>query len=198
VRTTPDRIVVTQGFTQALDLTCRVLRNRGATSMWFESPSLAEEWETVAASGLRVMPVAVDRDGIVPSELPEDRGAAVVVTPAHQFPTGAVLTPQRRDALVAWARRTDGLIVEDDYDAEFRYDRAAIAAIQGLDPERVIHIGTASKTLAPGLRLGWMSLPEALVADVRTAKAAADSGSPALEQLALAAVAALADVICGA
>jgi GntR family transcriptional regulator/MocR family aminotransferase len=186
VRITPDRIVVTQGFTQALDLACRVLRGRGATELWFESPSLADEWETVAASGLRVRAVRVDADGLRTAELPELGSAAVVVTPAHQFPTGAVLSPQRRHALVSWARRNDGLIVEDDYDAEFRYDRAAIGAVQGLDPERVVHIGTASKTLAPGLRLGWMSLPEGLVAEVRTAKAAADSGSPAIDQLAFA------------
>ena len=187
VRTSPDRIVVTQGFTQALDLLCRVLKARGATSLWFESPSLAEEWVTVAASGLHIRAVPVDRDGVRPDLLPERQGAAVVVTPAHQFPTGAVLTPARRNALVAWARRRDGLIVEDDYDAESRYDRAAVGAVQGLDPDRVVHIGTASKALAPGLRLGWMSLPASLVGEIRQAKAATDSGSPAIDQLALAA-----------
>ncbi len=186
VRIDPHRIVITQGFTQALDLLCRVLRERGATSLWFETPSLADEWETVAASGLRVRPVPVDRDGIRADALPDTSGAAILVTPAHQFPTGAVLAPARRHALVAWARRTGGLIVEDDYDAEFRYDRAAIGAVQGLDPERVVHIGTASKTLAPAIRLGWMSLPSSLVDAVRTAKAAADSGSPAIDQLVLA------------
>jgi len=186
VRTRPDRIVVTQGFTQALDLICRVLRDRGASSLWFESPSLADEWETVAASGLHVRPIPVDADGLQTDSLPAETGAAVVVTPAHQFPTGAVLAPARRHALVAWAQRSDGLIIEDDYDAEFRYDRAAISAVQGLDPDRVVHIGTASKTLAPALRQGWMSLPVSLVDEVRTAKAAADSGSPALDQLAFA------------
>ena len=104
--------------------------------------------------------------------------AAIVVTPAHQFPTGAVMAPERRADLVAWANRADRLIIEDDYDAEFRYDRNAIGAIQGLDPCRVIHVGTASKTLAPGIRLGWMSLPDELVDEVRAAKAAQDSGSP--------------------
>jgi len=108
------------------------------------------------------------------------------VTPAHQFPTGAVMAPTRRAALVAWAARQGTFIVEDDYDAEFRYDRNAVGALQGLDPRRVIHVGTASKTLAPGIRLGWMSLPHELVDEVRSAKAAADSGSPALDQLALA------------
>jgi GntR family transcriptional regulator / MocR family aminotransferase len=186
VRVTPDRILVSQGFTQALALVCQVLRARGARDLWFESPSLAEEWATVIGSGLRVRPIPIDHDGLRADLLPRRHGAAVVVTPAHQFPTGAVLSPERRNELVGWARRHDGLIVEDDYDAEFRYDRAAVGAVQGLDPDHVIHVGTASKTLAPGMRLGWLSLPAGLVADVRQAKAAADSGSPAIEQLALA------------
>lgn len=186
VRIGPERIVVTQGFTQALDLACRVLAGRGARSIWFESPSLADEWETVAGSTLGVRPVPVDAQGVQTEHLPKVRGAAIVVTPAHQFPTGAVLAPERRHALVDWAHRYDGLVIEDDYDAEFRYDRAAVGAVQGLDPERVVHIGTASKTLAPALRLGWMSLPDRLVDEVRQAKAAADSGSPALDQLAFA------------
>ncbi len=188
VRTDPGRIVVTQGFTQALDLLCRVLRQCGLTRLWFESPSLAGVWTTPAAAGLEVGLIGVDGDGLLTEDLPRQRGAAVVVTPAHQFPTGAVLAPARRHALVAWAQRWDGLIVEDDYDAEFRYDRAAIGAVQGLDPDRVVHIGTASKTLAPALRLGWMSLPPDLLEAVRAAKEAADSGSPALEQLAFAAL----------
>jgi GntR family transcriptional regulator/MocR family aminotransferase len=108
------------------------------------------------------------------------------VTPAHQFPTGTVMAAERRAELVAWARRRDRLIVEDDYDAEFRYDRVAIGAIQGLDPGRVVHLGTTSKTLAPGIRLGWMSVPVDLVAEIKAEKSALDSGSPTLEQLALA------------
>ena len=186
VRVTPDRILVSQGFTQGLALVCQVLRARGTRALWFESPSLAEEWATVIGAGLAVRPIPVDRDGLRTDLLPRRRGAAVVVTPAHQFPTGAVMSAARRHALVAWAQRHDGLIVEDDYDAEFRYDRAAVGAVQGLDPERVVHIGTASKTLAPGMRLGWLSLPVGLVPDLRGAKAAADSGSPAIEQLAFA------------
>jgi GntR family transcriptional regulator / MocR family aminotransferase len=186
VRIAPERIVVTQGFTQALDLICRVLVARGATSLAFESPSLADEWATVRASGLRVEPCPVDADGIRTNRLSELTGSAIVVTPAHQFPTGAVMAPARRMALVSWAAMNDRLIIEDDYDAEFRYDRNAIGALQGLDPGRVVHVGTASKTLAPGLRLGWMSLPADLVEEVRAAKAAADSGSPAVDQLALA------------
>jgi GntR family transcriptional regulator/MocR family aminotransferase len=186
VRADPGHIVITQGFTQALDLLCRVLVTRGERSIIFESPSLADEWATARASGLTVEACAVDRDGIRTDHLAGLAGAAVVVTPAHQFPTGAVMAPARRTALVTWATTHDRLIVEDDYDAEFRYDRNAIGALQGLDPGRVVHIGTASKTLAPGLRLGWMSLPAGLVDEVRAAKAAADSGSPAIDQLALA------------
>jgi GntR family transcriptional regulator/MocR family aminotransferase len=125
-------------------------------------------------------------DGIRTNRLRELEGSAIVVTPAHQFPTGAVMAPARRMALVSWAAMNRRLIIEDDYDAEFRYDRNAIGALQGLDPGRVVHIGTASKTLAPGLRLGWMSLPADLIDEVRAAKAAADSGSPAVDQLALA------------
>jgi GntR family transcriptional regulator / MocR family aminotransferase len=186
LRITPDRIVITQGFTQALDLLCRVLHRRGTRQIWFESPSLADEWGTARAAGLEIGAVPVDQAGIRTDLLPGDRGCAVVVTPAHQFPTGAVMARERRHALVDWAQRTGGSIVEDDYDAEFRYDRAAIGALQGLDPEHVIHVGTASKTLAPGVRLGWMSLPVEMVTDLRAAKGSADSGSPAIDQLALA------------
>ena len=186
VRTHPERIVITQGFTQALDLLCRVLAARGSTTLAVETPSLPDEWATVRASGLRLVACPVDRDGLRVDGLNESDAAAVVVTPAHQFPTGAVMAPARRTALVRWAAGEGRLIVEDDYDAEFRYDRAAVGALQGLDPGRVVHVGTASKTLAPGVRLGWMSLPADLVDEVRASKAAADSGSPAIDQLALA------------
>ena len=186
VRIEPERMAITQGFTQGLDLVSRVLLARGARTIAFESPSQRSGWATPEGVGLRVEGVPVDGDGVRTDALDELTAAAIVVTPAHQFPTGAVMAPERRADLVAWANREDRLIIEDDYDAEFRYDRNAIGAIQGLDPCRVIHVGTASKTLAPGIRLGWMSLPDELVDEVRAAKAAQDSGSPALEQLALA------------
>jgi GntR family transcriptional regulator / MocR family aminotransferase len=186
VRVDPGRIVVTQGFTQALDLVCRVLAARGAESIAIESPSLVEERPTIQASGLRLEPCPVDAHGIRTDDLSRRSPAGVLVTPAHQFPTGAVLAPARRTELVTWATRVDALIIEDDYDAEFRYDRTAVGALQGLDPQRVVHVGTASKTLAPGVRLGWMSLPAQLVDEIRAAKAAADSGSPSMDQLALA------------
>jgi GntR family transcriptional regulator/MocR family aminotransferase len=186
VRIEPERMVITQGFTQGLDLVSRVLRDRGATTIAFESPSQASGWGTPEAVGLRVEGVPVDADGVRTDLLGGVTSPAIVLTPAHQFPTGAVLAPERRAELVAWANRADRLIVEDDYDAEYRYDRNGIGAIQGLDPCRVIHIGTASKTLAPGIRLGWMSLPDEIVEEIRLAKGAQDSGSPAIEQLALA------------
>jgi GntR family transcriptional regulator/MocR family aminotransferase len=111
---------------------------------------------------------------------------AVLVTSAHQYPTGAVLPPDRRAALVAWATRRNGLIIEDDYDAEFRYDREPIGAIQGLTPDRVVYAGSASKILAPGLRLGWLMAPARLIGDIARAKKASDNGSPFLDQLAFA------------
>ena len=107
----------------------------------------------------------------------------LVLTPSHQWPTGGVLSPAARAAVLAWAQRTGALVLEDDYDAEFRYDRAPVGAIQGLDPDRVAYAGTASKTLAPGLRLGWLMLPRELVGPVAEAKLLADRGSPILDQL---------------
>jgi len=186
VRIDPGRIVVTQGFTQALDLLCRVLARRGATTIAIETPSLPEAWATIRESRLRLVGCPVDGAGLCVDRLETLGAAAVIVTPAHQFPTGAVLAPARRTALVAWAARHDGLVIEDDYDAEFRYDRLATGAVQGLDPGRVVHVGTVSKTLAPGCRIGWLSLPGDLVDEVKARKAAADSGSPAIDQLALA------------
>ena len=186
VRIEPERMVISQGFTQGLDLVSRVLQARGARTIAFESPSPPVGWAIPLAVGLRLESVPVDGDGVRTDALDALSAAAIVLTPAHQFPTGAVLAPERRAELVAWANRADRLIVEDDYDAEFRYDRNAIGAMQGLDPCRVIHIGTASKTLAPGIRLGWMSLPDTVIDEVRETKERLDSGSPALEQLALA------------
>ena len=186
VRVDPGRIVVTQGFSQAFDLLCRVLSDGGATTVAMETPSHPEMWATVRQSGLRLVGCPVDSDGLRTDELSVLDADAVVVTPAHQFPTGVVLTPARRPVLVNWAAARKALVIEDDYDAEFRYDRKPVGAVQGLDPGRVAHVGTASKTLAPGVRLGWISPPDDLVEDVRMRKVLADSGSPAVDQLALA------------
>jgi GntR family transcriptional regulator/MocR family aminotransferase len=182
----PGRIVVTQGFGHGLDLLCRVLAESGASTMAMETPSHPELWGTVTRSGLRLVGCPVDSDGLLTDELEMLHADAAVVAPAHQFPTGVVMAPGRRLALVDWAAARDALVIEDDYDAEFRYDRTPVGAVQGLDPERVAHIGTASKTFAPGVRLGWMSLPADLVERVRMRRVLSDSGSPAIDQLALA------------
>ena len=137
----------------------------------------------VASHGLEVVGQPVDARGLVVDGL---RGDAAIVMPAHQFPTGTVLRGDRRRDLVQWARDGDRYVVEDDYDAEFRYDRVAVRALQGLEPARVIYLGTTSKTLAPGLRMGWIAAPPALSEALRETKNLLDAGSPALPQLALA------------
>jgi GntR family transcriptional regulator / MocR family aminotransferase len=186
VRADPGRIIITQGFTQALDLLCHVLAASGRAAVAMETPSHPGLWATVRQSGLTLVGCPVDEEGLRPTELPGLGADAVVVTPAHQFPTGAVMAPGRRQALIRWAVAYRGLVIEDDYDAEFRYDRTPAGAVQGLDPERVAHVGTASKAMAPGVRLGWISAPAELVSDLLARKSAADSGSPAIDQLALA------------
>ena len=129
------------------------------------------------------VPIPVDEQGIVVDRLERSDAEAVFVTPAHQFPTGSVLAPERRAALLEWAQNRHAIVIEDDYDAEFRYDREPIGALQGVAPESVVYIGSASKTLAPALRLGWMVLPENLVQHAAHFKRLDDAGSPVLEQL---------------
>jgi GntR family transcriptional regulator / MocR family aminotransferase len=175
----PERIVICSGFTEGLALLCRALRGTGALAM--EDPCFAAHRDIVHAAGMRVAPLGVDEHGARP-EVPADV-AGVHLTPAHQFPLGGTLAPERRAAFVAWAREHGTVVIEDDYDGEFRYDRQPAGALQGLDPERVVYAGTASKTLAPALRLGWLVLPSRLVEPVVAAKV---NPSPALEQLALA------------
>ncbi|WP_413752906.1 PLP-dependent aminotransferase family protein [Streptomyces sp. R-74717] len=183
----PERIVICAGFVQALKLMGTVLRKRRVREVAVESYGLDVHWKLLADAGLRMPCLPVDGLGARTGELAGLRGVgAVLMTPAHQFPTGAPLHPDRRAAAVDWARGTGGLILEDDYDGEFRYDRQPVGALQGLDPERVVHLGTTSKSLAPGLRLGWMVLPENLVGEVAEAKGVSDWSSSALEQLTLA------------
>jgi GntR family transcriptional regulator/MocR family aminotransferase len=177
----PERIVVCSGFTEGLALLCRTLRGTGALAM--EDPCLPDHRAIAHAAGMRVAPLAVDEAGARP-DVPPDVAAALL-TPAHQFPLGATLAPERRSAFVAWAREHGALVIEDDYDGEFRYDRQPAGALQGLDPEHVVYAGTASKTLAPALRLGWLVLPQRLLEPVLDAKRLAGD-TPALEQLALA------------
>jgi GntR family transcriptional regulator/MocR family aminotransferase len=181
-----DRIVVTNGYLQGLGLICRALAARGARRIALEDPSSAEEGQIAARAGLTAVRVPVDGSGLRVDLLPAANVDAVVLTPAHQHPTGVVLAPERRTALVAWLRARGAIAVEDDYDAEYRYDRPAVGALQGLDQDHVVYAGTASKVLAPALRLGWMVLPPSLVDGVRTEKLLHDQGTARIEQLAFA------------
>ena len=182
----PAQILVCAGYSQATRLIFSVLAERGVRRVALEDPSLSDHWDAAARAGIEAVPIALDGDGLRVDALAASGAAAVFVTPSHQFPTGAVMGPERRHALLAWARAGERLIVEDDYDAEFRYDRRPLAALQGLDPARVVYVGTASKVLAPALRLGWILAPAGLAAALAAEKLAADGGSPALDQLALA------------
>lgn len=181
-----NRVVICSGFAQGLMLVCRALRERGARRVVMEDPSQSHQREIVERADLEPVGVPVDERGLRTDLLANVRADAAVVTPAHQYPTGAVLAPDRRLELCAWAERQDAVVVEDDYDAEYRYDREPIGAVQGLSPERVIYASSASKTLAPCLRLGWLVVPSWLAPHVAKAKAYDDLGSPAIEQLALA------------
>ena len=182
----PGGIVVCAGYLQATRLLFGVLAERGVRRVAFENPSLSDHTDSAARAGLEAVHVPLDAEGLRVDALAATGAEVVVVTPSHQFPTGAVMGPERRHALLAWAHAGERLIVEDDYDAEFRYDRQPLAALQGLDPARVVYVGTASKTLAPALRLGWILAPAALAPALAVEKLAADAGSPALDQLALA------------
>lgn len=179
----PARIVVLQGVAQGIDLLGRVLVANGAARVAVEDPCLETQPQRLRAHGLEVVGQRVDSEGLVVENLD---AAAVVVTPAHQFPTGAVLSGERRRQLLAWAVDRQALVIEDDYDAEFRYDRQPVRALQGLDPDRVAYLGTTSKSLAPALRLGWLVVPAALADEVVRIKHLLDTCSPALDQLALA------------
>jgi GntR family transcriptional regulator/MocR family aminotransferase len=183
----PSRIVVCGGVAEVLALVARVLRARGARRLGVENPSHRSTRGLLAHHGMDVVAIEVDEHGIDVDALAAAAPDAVLVTPAHQFPTGVVLSAGRRAELAAWARRTGAYVIEDDYDAEYRYDRLPIGAVQGLAPEHVIHAHSVSKTLAPGLRLGWAVLPSHLAAEVAAEKALSDLGTPVLEQLTLAA-----------
>lgn len=184
VRANPDRIVVCAGFTQGLALVCRSLRAAGAGTIATESHGHHSHRAVIAATGLRPHPVPVDGDGAVVDDLAGTDAA--LLTPAHQFPLGMPLAPGRRTQAVRLAVAAGAVIVEDDYDGEFRYDRQAVGALQALAPEHVVYAGTASKTLAPGVRLGWLVLPGRLVGPVTEAKLLADRQCGTVEQLTLA------------
>ncbi|MFE3037065.1 PLP-dependent aminotransferase family protein [Streptomyces canus] len=189
VRTEPDRIVVCSGFAHALRLLFKGGGGRGGGQI-LRGPLAVEAYglpfhrDLLAAEGVRTVPLPLDEHGARVDRLGRER--AVLLTPAHQFPTGGPLHAERRAAVVDWARARGTVVLEDDYDGEFRYDRRPVGALQSLDPERVILIGSVSKSLSPAVRLGWMVLPERYVADVLAAKGEREAWASVLDQLALA------------
>jgi GntR family transcriptional regulator/MocR family aminotransferase len=182
----PEHIVVTNGYTQGLGLVCHALAVAGAKRIALDDPSNPEDGLVATRAGLKPVLIGVDDGGTQVEELERANADAVVLTPAHQHPTGVVLTGERRAALLAWLRASNTTAIEDDYDAEYRYDRVAVGALQGLDPDRVVYAGSASKTLAPALRLGWLVVPPSLLEAVLREKVLADRGTAAIEQYAFA------------
>ena len=181
-----DRIIVTAGVTGALSLLCQVCSDSGFTDCAVEDPG-AEGNRRILDYWLdELHPIRVDAHGLDVSALAHTQARTVLVTPAHQFPTGVTLSPDRRRELIAWADDTDSLVIEDDYDSEYRYDRAPVRAMQPSAPERIAHISSLSKVLAPALRIGWLIAPTSLHDDLVRKRWATDLGSPALPQLTLA------------
>jgi len=182
----PARLIICTGFAQGLGLLCRALRRSGARRLAIEEPTHPGQRALIVRAGLEPVAVPVDQDGVRVDVLARLDVGGVLLTPAHQFPSGVVLGAARRAELIAWARQRGSLVIEDDYDAEYRYDRAPVGALQGLAPGEVAYVGSASKMLAPALRLGWMVPPAPLVEPIATEKHHADLGSPGLDQLTLA------------
>ncbi|WP_405896678.1 PLP-dependent aminotransferase family protein [Streptomyces sp. NBC_00727] len=182
----PERLLVCSGVAQATTLLGFVLRGRGIRTVGLEDPGSPEHAALFASAGVATVPVPLDDEGLALEPLTRSGVRAVVTTPAHQFPTGVAYSAARRSRLLEWARETSGLVVEDDYDGDFRYDRAPVGALQGLDPERVAYTGSVSKSLAPGLRLGWLIAPASMTAELVDRKRTMDLGNPALDQAVLA------------
>lgn len=180
---TADSLIVTSGATQALTVLVRTLVRHGHTSLALEDPSNAVQRGVLSSHGIQIVDVPVGDQGIEIDALVRTRARVVLVTPAHQFPTGVLMSPQRRTELLRWAAEVDGLIIEDDYDGELRFDGRVATCLQGEDPERVILVGSASKTLAPGLRLGWVRPPQTFVDAVAETKRDDDFGSDVMTQL---------------
>ncbi|WP_214327716.1 MocR-like pyridoxine biosynthesis transcription factor PdxR [Nonomuraea sediminis] len=178
----PENLVIVGGVAQALSLVLAVLG--AGLKLAIEDPTSVRQVPLLRRSGAELVPVPVDGEGLRVDRLPA--AGAVLVTPAHQYPTGVVLSPRRRTALVEWAHAHDAFVLEDDYDAEFRFDRDPVGCLQGLAPDRVILAGSTSKSLAPGLRLGWVVAPADLAAQLQRARAEFDLGSPVIDQYALA------------
>jgi GntR family transcriptional regulator / MocR family aminotransferase len=181
----PENLLICTGFMQGFSLVCRLLYRQGVEAIAVEDPGWHVHRLIIEQAGLRPIPLPVDEQGLRVDALVRTDASAVLVTPAHQFPTGRVLSRERRAQLIEWAEERERLIVEDDFDGEYRYDRVAIGALQGLAPEHVLYIGSASKRLAPGMRLGWMLVPSWLAWQLIGTKAVEDGGSEAFGQLAL-------------
>jgi GntR family transcriptional regulator/MocR family aminotransferase len=196
VAVTPDRIVVCAGFSQGLELICLALRHRGVRALAVEAYGHAGHRQIAAGTGMHLLPLPVDERGADVAALTAmqpaaghrspARPGAVLLTPSHQFPLGAALDPRRRRAVADWAAATGATVIEDDYDGEFRYDRQAVGALQSLAPDQVVYAGTASKSLVPGLRLGWLALPAGLADEVIEVKRTTARLSSSLDQLTLA------------
>jgi GntR family transcriptional regulator / MocR family aminotransferase len=186
VGASPELMVITDGFSSGLTSVVSTLAGRGVDRIAVEDPGGYEPRRRLQAAGAKLIPVPVDDEGLLVDELERSDAQAVLVTPAHQYPMGSVLSAARRAALVEWARRGGNWIIEDDYDAEFRYDREPIGAVHGLAPERTIHIGSVAKTLAPSVRVGWLVVPEEFLAPLVTAHETRVSQPGTLEQLVLA------------
>jgi GntR family transcriptional regulator/MocR family aminotransferase len=183
---TPARFVVTTGYRQSEHLVCQALAGRGAKRVALEDPGHPEQKLTVARAGLEAVMIGVDDGGMRIEELERAGVDAVILTPTHQSPVGVALAGERRAALLEWLRAHDAIALEDDYDAEYRYDRAAVGALQGLEPEHVIYAGTVSKTLVPALRIGWLAAPSRLVDAIADEKRLADRTTAQVDQHALA------------
>jgi len=186
-----EHVLVCSGFAQGATLVLRTLARAGYRRIALENPGNGDPARSASSRaaqriGGELLHVPVDEHGVDVDALAASRAQVVVVTPAHQSPTGVVLTAERRHALVAWARETDGFVVEDDYDSEFRYDRDPVGVLQGLAPERVFTVGTVSKSLAPTIRVGWVLAPPAFAEALAEEKLLADRGTPGLDQAALA------------
>jgi GntR family transcriptional regulator / MocR family aminotransferase len=183
----PDLVTVCRGVADGTGRLCQALRAAGIGAVAVEDPGWHRLRQAAASAGLGVVPIRVDAQGLRVVDLDHHPAVrAVVVSPTHQFPTGVVLAAERRAALLEWAGRVDGLILEDDYDAEFRYDRRPVGTIQGTDPSRVALLGSISKTLSPALGIGWMVTPPAWTGPVR-ATIGQQSWPSTLDQLAFAA-----------
>ena len=182
----PGNVIIVSGTQQALALALRVLVDEGDVAV-SEDPCYKLVSDALRAHGARVIPVPVDDQGLVCSELPAHRPSLICVSPSHQFPSGAIMSLPRREELLRYATMHSSWIIEDDYDGEFRYDTAPIPALRSLDAgERVLYVGSFSKTLFPGLRLGYLVCPAGLLEDVRRAKRYEDLGCGSIEQHALA------------